>query len=263
MKIKSSVKLFPVRICSFFLLILLFACNSSKKLNTDNIYFQTGADTVIAQQKKTVIQPHDLLGIQVYSKTLNQEQAVIFNIPATVGGDAQGYQVNESGDIEMPVIGNVKVAGLNKDELQTLLVQRLTNYVKNPSVIVRFLQFKINVLGEVRSPGTQKFTVDKVTILDALGAAGDLTDFGKREDITVIREEGSRNIYHTIDLRSKAIFQSPVYLLQPNDIVYVKPSKNKLKALNIDPEKQRKTTLAITIVSISIAIITTAISFIR
>ena len=90
----------------------------------------------------------------------------------------------------MPVIGDIKAAGLSKDSLQFLLEQKLAGYIKGPSVLVRFLGFNVNVLGEVRTPGTHKFLVDNVTVIDAISAAGDLTDYGKREDVTVIREEG-------------------------------------------------------------------------
>lgn len=199
----------------------------------------------------------------MYSKTVNQDQAAVFNIPATVPGPSQGYQVSESGNIDMPVIGSVKAAGLTKEQLQVLLMQKLTNYVKNPAVVVRFLQFNINVLGEVKSPGTKKFETDNVTILDAISSAGDLTDAGKREDVTVIREEGGKKIYHYVDLRSKTVFQSPVYNLQPNDIVYVKANKNKLKELSIDPEIQRKTGLFVTFFGIIVSIATLIVTVLR
>jgi len=114
----------------------------------------------------------------------------------------------------------------------------------------------VNVLGEVRSPGTQRFLQDRVSIIDAISSAGDLTDEGRREDVTVIREENGKKIYHKIDLRRKDLFQSPVYLLQPNDIVYVQASKNKLKVLNVDPEVQRKTGLLIGILSIATTLTT-------
>lgn len=239
--------------------VLLSSCSSSK-INTNYLYFKNGADTVAAQQKETIIQANDLLSIQVYSRTLNQEQAAIFNIPITANSAAQGYQVSAAGNIDMPVIGAVKAAGLTKIQLQSALVQKLTDNVRNPSVLVRFLQFNVNVLGEVRTPGTQRFNVDRVTIIDALSAAGDLTEYGKREDIMVIREEEGKKIYHTVDLRSKTLFQSPVYTLQPNDIVYVAPNKNKLKSVNIDPDAQRRTGLVFNIISIVITITTLVIT---
>src|SRR5688572_26886322 len=114
------------------------ACTSQKNAAKDFVYFQNGMDTVLGQQKETIIQPNDLLSIQVFSKTINQEQAAIFNIPSTAGTVFQGYQVNADGNIEMPVIGGIRAAGLTKDQLQKSLVEKLTNYVKNPTVIVRF-----------------------------------------------------------------------------------------------------------------------------
>ena len=230
------------------------ACTSQKNVAKDFVYFQNGMDTVLGQQKETIIQPNDLLSIQVFSKTINQEQAAIFNIPSTAGTTAQGYQVNADGNIEMPVIGGIQAAGLTKDQLQKSLVEKLTNYVKNPTVVVRFLQFSINVLGEVRAPGTQKFSVDKVSIIDAISAAGDLTDYGRRENVTIIRQQDGKKLYYTIDLRSKSLFESPVYILQPNDIVYVSPNNVKLKNLNIDPEAQRRTGLFFAIASVAISI---------
>jgi polysaccharide biosynthesis/export protein len=223
--------------------ILLVSCGTSKKNNTSFTYFLNGSDTVLSQQKELVIQCNDLLSIQVYSQTLNQEQAAVFNMQPGGNASTAGLQVTPEGNIEMPVIGNVKAAGLTKTQLKAVLVTKLSSYVKNPIVLVRLLQFNVNVLGEVRLPGTQKFQADRVTIIDALSAAGDLTDYGKREDITVIREVSDRKIYYTIDLRRKNIFESPVYLLQPNDIVYVGPNKNKLRNLSVNPDTQRKTGL--------------------
>ena len=242
-------------------LFILFAgfitgCSSSRKINNNYVYFRTGADTVPLTQKEILIKPNDILSIQVFSRTINQEQAAIFNLPNTSNGVIQGYVVSPAGIIEMPVIGSVKAGGLTRTLLQALLMQKLTDYVKNPAVLVRFLQFNVNVLGEVKAPGMQKFLTDRVTVLDAIGSAGDLTDYGKREDVTVIREEQGDKIYRTIDLRSKTIFESPVYVLQPNDIVYVAPNKIKLKNLSIDPDAQRKTGLFFTVFSALVSIAT-------
>ena len=243
-------------ICLLFIAYMLASCGSSKKGYSDFTYFQNGSDTVQSQQKETIIQPGDFLNIQVYSQTLSQEQAAIFNIPFSANLQTQGYQVSRNGNIEMPVIGSISTVGLTRTQLQTSLVQKLSPYVKNPTVLVRFMQFNINVLGEVRIPGTQKFQVERVTIIDAISAAGDLTDYGKREDITVIREEKDKKIYYSIDLRSKNLFESPVYLLQPNDIVYVSPNNNKLKNLSVNPDAQRKTGLFFGVISATVSVAT-------
>ena len=238
---------------------LVFAsCASSRNSDSSYVYFNQGLDTVLSEQKEITIQPNDLIGIQVFSKTLNQEQTSIFNMPATTGGTetVQGYQVGIDGNIVMPVLGNIQAAGLTKNQLQALIVKQLTDggFVKAPSVIVRFLQFNVNVIGEVREPGTQKFQVDRVTIIDALSAAGDLTDFGKRDNITVIREESSKKVYYTIDLTRKDVFASPAFIMKPNDIVYVSPTKNKLRTLNRNPNAERGTGLFFSILSTVVGI---------
>jgi polysaccharide export outer membrane protein len=240
--------------CITTCIILCTSCTSSKKINKDYVYFMNGTDTVPVLQKQAIIQPGDQLSIQVFSQTVSREQAAIFNLPLSATNQLQGYTVNADGNIAMAEIGNIKAAGLSIDELRSVVVQKITSRVKNPVVAIQFLQFNVHVLGEVRSPGTQKFQTDRVTIIDAISAAGDLTDYGKREDITVIREEGGKKIYHQVDLRNRHLFESPVYVLQPNDIVYVNPTKAKLKNLNEDPEAQRKTGLFLTITSIIVSV---------
>jgi len=258
--VNSTLIRVVVFVCLFLNSAYFSSCSSSKKINTDYLYFRTGADTISTQPAETLIAANDLLSIQVYSKSLSQEQAAIFNIPSTAGSTTQGYQVNAAGNVEMPVIGAVTAQGLTKSQLQMLLAEKLQQYVKDPSVIVRFLEFNVNVLGEVHAPGMQKFNSDRVTIIDAISAAGDLTDYGKREAVTVIREENGKKIHYNIDLRSRAIFESPVYRLQPNDIVYVQPNNLKLKNMDTDQEANRKTGLFLAIISISLSAISLIIT---
>jgi polysaccharide export outer membrane protein len=196
------------------------------------IYFQNGLDSMkYIQSKEPIIQNNDLLSIQVLSTSLNQEQTVPYNAPVSAGGVSSGYFVNMAGNVEMPVIGAVRAAGLTQAQLQKNILEKISPFVKDPSVIIHFLQFKVNVLGEVKSPGTQKFESDRVTIIDAISAAGDLTDNGKREDISVIREDGSTRKIYKVDIRSGSLFQSPAYILQSNDIIYVGASDQKFLAL--------------------------------
>jgi polysaccharide biosynthesis/export protein len=263
--------------------ILFASCSSSNELDTNPIYFKEGPDSVTSNQFDKLIHPFDMLSIQVYSKTPNQEQAAIFNIfsqpnavnreptsagtfgVTTISGAAapttQGYRVNEAGDIEMPVIGTVNTTGLTIYQLQDYLSQKVSNYVKSPAVIVHYLQFDVNVLGEVRNPGIKKFSTDRVTLIDAIGASGDLTDFGKRSDITVIRREGGKQVFYKVDLRNRNIFKSPVFYLQPNDIVYVDPNKYKLKAMTIDPKSQTKTAVIFGLIGIALSIATLLVTF--
>lgn len=212
---------------------LLFSCNSTQKVNKASyIYFQNGLDSLKnIQTREPIIQNNDILSVQVISTSLNQEQTVPFNLPAsTASPTLSGYPVI-GGNIEMPVIGSIKAAGLTIVQLQKSILDKLAPYVKDPSVIIHFVQFKVNVLGEVSSPGTKKFESDRVTIIDAISASGDLTDKAKREDILVIREEVTGRKMYRLDIRSGGIFQSPAYLLQSNDIVYVGASDQKFREL--------------------------------
>ncbi len=222
--------------------LVLGSCHPSKKLDKDHLYFQTERDNIgTAEIKERVIQVNDLLNIQVISKTLNQQEAALFNQPSSGGiGDNtatsagvnnNGYLVGIDGNIELPLIGSIKAEGLTKNQLQKILVELLSQYIKEPSVSIRYLQFTINVLGEVRSPGIKNFPIDRVTIIDAISAAGDLTDEGKRRDITVIREDNGKKLYILVDMTSGSLFQSPAYQLQPYDIVYVGANEKKLHAL--------------------------------
>ncbi len=247
----------------FFALVALTAftitsCSTSHRTIADYQYFRNGGDTINVPQRATIIQEGDQLSIQVTSGTTNQEQTAIFNLPASsASGESQAgqvYQVNSAGNIIFPEIGNVKAGGLTISQLTALLTQKLTDYVKNPKLTIRFLQFNVNVLGEVKNPGTQKFQSDKVTVIDAIGSAGDLTDYGRRDNVTIIREINDKKVYYTIDLRSKNLFKSPVYILHPNDIVYVSPNQVKVKALNVDPEAERRVTTIVTFLSIVISL---------
>lgn len=263
MKKDCSVTLLLIGV--FALSMLLSSCRSSRNLQ-QFLYFQNGVDTTLRSYIEPQIQPNDLLSIQVLSKSLNQEQASLFNLFNT-GVDKsslQGYQVNARGLLSIPFVGDVPVAGLTRTQLEVLLAQRIAPYVKDPSVLVRLLQFNVNVLGEVKVPGKRTFLTDKVTIIDAISAAGDITDLGRRDNVIVIREiEGKRQTY-TIDLSNgQSLFQSPAYQLLPNDVVYVSPATNKLKTLAVNPEIQRRTALIFSLVGIATTIATLIVTINR
>lgn len=249
-----------------FAVFLFSACTPQQNL-TKYMLFQNSKDSVATTLKETVIQPNDLLSIQVLSKSLNQAQAELFNLfnvgvsTSASGGEGSvsslpiGYQVSTAGNIEVPLLGDIKASGLTKNQLETVLEQKLASYVKDPMVNVRFLQYNISVLGEVKLPGIKGFPTDRVTIVDALTAAGDLTDFGRRDNIQVIREQNGQRKHYLINLsNSRSLFASPAYQLQPNDVVYVSPTENKLKTLNVDPDKQRRTGIILGLVGIAATI---------
>lgn len=216
-------------------LLSFSACTSSKKI----LYLQDVKPLVkqdIENKYEVKIHNDDMLAIMINSK--NPELALPFNMPLVsyqVGYQNSysqrilGYLVDSDGDIDFPILGKIHVAGMTRKGLTEYLKQRLIDedYIKDPIVTVQFLNFKISVMGEVNRPGSFDINSDRITLLEALSKAGDLTIYGRRDRVAVIREvDGVRTIlYH--DLRSSDIFQSPCYYLQQNDIVYVEPNKAK------------------------------------
>ena len=216
------------------LLALLSSCTAPKEV----IYFQDIdqlKQEAIAREYEVKIRPDDLLGIIVTGK--DQEVVLPFNLPVTsyqIGETytqqrLAGYLVDPAGDIDFPFLGKLHVAGLTRTEVTELIKDRLSgeDLLKDPVVTVQFLNFKVSVMGEVSRPGSFTINSDRITLLEALSMAGDLTIYGRRDRVAVIREtDGKRTIlFH--DLRSSDIFLSPCYYLQQNDIVYVEPNKAK------------------------------------
>ena len=217
---------------------VLFSCKSTtyKQIN----YLQDiDADTTMAmpQNKGIVIQPKDQLSIVVSSRT--PALAAEFNLPVAsyqagtelfLEGSGQqrllGYVVDNEGYINFPVLGTMEAAGKTRWELQNFIRDEIINggFIKDPIVTVEFLNFKVSVMGEVNSPGTFSIAGDKITIFGALALARDLTIFGRRDRIQVIRESGDVRKIYMLDLRSSDIFNSPAYYLQQNDMIYVEPN---------------------------------------
>ena len=215
--------------------VFFTACTSTKKI----IYLQ---DVVplkqqeIEQKYEVIIHGDDLLAIMVNSR--DPELALPFNMPmvsyqlgSNTGGQQRvlGYLVDTNGNIDFPILGEIHVEGLTRMQLTELIKNKLIegDLIKDPIVTVQFLNFKISVMGEVGRPGSFTISGDRITLLEALSMAGDLTIYGRRDRVGVIRENyGKRTIlFH--DLRSADIFNSPCYYLQQNDIVYVEPNKAK------------------------------------
>ncbi|GGM86243.1 polysaccharide biosynthesis protein [Dyadobacter beijingensis] len=240
---KSPVRYFLHSLVLGFLFISGFSsCISNKSI----VYFQGDSLRYIAQdvtQKYTpVIQPNDILSIVVGS--LNAEANEIFNTPntfttattnySTTGGGARvqplGYLVDSDGSIEMPMVGRVKIGGLRTIDAADTIRTRLLSFLKEPSVIVRNLNFKVSVLGEVARPSVYVIPDEKITLPEVLSLAGDLTIYGKRENVMLIREENGKREYARIDLTTREVLNSPYYYLHKNDIIYVEPIKTKINA---------------------------------
>jgi len=144
--------------------------------------------------------------------------------------DPYGYRVDSKGNIELPVVGNIQVAGLTIEECRDVIYNKIfkTGYLKDLAIQVRFLSFRISILGEVGSPGTYTIPTQKITVLEAIGMTHDVTLFSKRDNILVIREKNGIRNYGRVNLKSKELFQSDYFYLQPNDIIYVEPHKSKI-----------------------------------
>lgn len=181
----------------------------------------------------------DVLVITV--SALDPEAVANFNLPvisyATAGSMSvnstpvmQNYVVDPDGNINFPVIGKVKLAGFTVDEASNFITSKVSQYVKDPVVSVRFNNYQITVLGEVRNPGRFLFNSQRITILDAIGMAGDLTYYGRRKDILIVREENGKLLYGRVDLTSQTLFSSPYYYLRQNDVVYVEPTRERVLA---------------------------------
>jgi hypothetical protein len=140
----------------------------------------------------------------------------------------RGYLVDKNGEIDFPVLGKIKVEGISRNDLAELLKEKLSVYLKNPIVTIQFQNFKVTILGEVKNPGSYKVASERVSILDALGMAGDLGINGKRKNVLVMREQGDEKIFTRVDLTSSEFIDSPFFYLQQNDVVYVEPNKGRI-----------------------------------
>lgn len=247
----------------FASLFIMSSCSSYKNVP----YLQN--PEVVNELKKELplydakIMPKDLLTITV--NTTDPEAAAPFNLtiqtPASASNNRnvysqptlQQYLVNNEGNIDFPVLGQLHVGGLTKDQAEDLIREKMKPYLREePIVTVRMVNYKISVMGEVARPGTFTVSNEKVNILEALAMAGDLTIWGKRDDVMLIREDakGKREIV-TLNLNDANLITSDHYYLQQNDILYVSP--NKTKAKNSDIGQSTSLWFSATSILVSIA----------
>ena len=247
--------------------VMLASCANVK----DIAYFQDKAidhPEEIDKHGGIVIQPKDMISIVVSSR--NPELATMFNLPVVsyqAGSEVvdagyqqrlMGYVVDNDGYIDFPVLGKISVAGMTRWELSEKIKDILLDkgYLNDAVVTVEFMNFKVSVLGEVNHPGTYTIEGDKVTVLQALSLAGDLTIFGKRNNVTVIREMDGERIFYNVDLCSVDMFKSPAYNLLQNDIVYVEPSDIKARQSTLDDKGLRMTSIMISSGSLLVSVAT-------
>jgi len=220
----------------FLLLVSLSITSCRERRNLvyfSNLNYNENYSTAIVNTIEPTIEPGDILEITVSS--LNAESNNLFNGRPVTGNTApidkdpilEGYLVDKSGTINLPVIGRLEAGGITIDVLRQKLTTLIEAYIKNPIVNVRFFNFRVTVVGEVNRPGTFTVTNNRISVIEALGQAGDMTAYGKRENVLILREMNGRRSVTRINLNDKAILSSPFFYLKQNDVVYIEPDKAK------------------------------------
>jgi len=230
-----------VLIVMLFSSFLLSACVNTKGVT----YFNNIPNSILtdsAYSLDPIIQKGDLLSISVTS--LSPDVTTIFNAPNTPVTNFNssnnsltqpaGYLVSQQGYIDFPMLGSIMAEGLSKSGLKETITKELEDkkLLFDPIVTVRYLNFHVTILGEVNNPGVITIPNEQVTLLEALGMAGDLTIYGKRDNVLLLRKNGSQKLVHRLDLTSEKILTSPYFYLKSNDVVYVQPGKNKLASVS-------------------------------
>lgn len=247
----------------FFSVVTLSSCVVTKKA----VYFSDIPDTASirslapAEFKDPVIQADDILSITIQTIDPTTTTAVnqVSAMPAVGASSASstgqqlitGFLVDKNGEVSIPMLGALKLSGLTTFKARELIAERARLFFKDPTVQVRFANYKITVIGEVARPATYTVPNEKVTLLDAIGLAGDLTIFGKRNNVLLVRDNGGKKEFVRFNLNSTEIFKSPYFYLKQNDVVYVEPGKGKVASNNA----ARTQTLAIIGSVISVLIV--------
>lgn len=220
-----------------FSILLITSCVPRKNI----VYFQDIENYVSEDNIEPArFKPNDMLSIIVSSS--NIESAIPFNLMSLVrpiagvrttstnitGSTASmevPYMVNSDGEIEFPVLGTIKIEGMSTQDLKSYLQKELKEFIKDPIINIRFLNFTVTILGEVNHPGTFHINGERVSLPEALGVAGDMSIFGRRDNILIVRETGGKKVYKYLDMRDPDILNSEYYYLQQHDIVYVEPNR--------------------------------------
>ncbi len=242
--------------------LILGSCSTPKQIS----YFQDlrpgESELTFAAPTEIRIQPKDKLSILVNSQDFRLSN--LFNLPiisqqlgqensSNTSKGMSGYTVDSKGDIDFPVLGMLHVRGMTREEIAAYIKKELQSHdlVKDPVVTVEFMNLSINVMGEVNNPGRYNIDKDHFTILDALSQAGDLTIYGKREKVLVLRNENGTQRVYSINLCSaNHLYSSPVYYLQQNDVVYVEPNDTKARQSTVNGNNVRSTSFWISLASL-------------
>jgi polysaccharide export outer membrane protein len=239
------------------LVAFLFSCGSKK----DVIYFQDIPNKATLYTDNTVSEVRIAPGDNLFITVLGESQLATaqFNVITTERGNINndligllGYLVDDKGEINFPLIGKVYVAGLSKDEATNLLQDKIAVFINDPIVNIRFLNYKITVLGEVARPGTYSVNDEKISIPEALSLAGDLTIYGERHNVVLMRTDNDQKEFYSIDLTDPGVVFSPLYFLKQNDILYISPNRAKIRSSSLF---NQNASITISLVSITMTLI--------
>lgn len=244
-----------VNLCTVVLTILLLAsCTSQKNLiyfQNDDLKSDNQPDTMLYKYENGYtnsspeykLQPHDMIYVQIYS-SLDNASSALFQSTGQSGNTTQAsdntlyltsYEVDNDGNIDLPTIGKINVLGMSIEEAQNAIKQKAEEFSEGITVTCRMVTFRIKVAGEVNKPGIYTFYQPSVNIFDALLAAGDLTYYGNRQKVRIVRKSETEDAIYTLDIRKASVMKNKNYYLRPGDIVYVEPNKNTKTLQTINP----------------------------
>ncbi|ESU22167.1 polysaccharide exporter lipoprotein precursor [Flavobacterium enshiense DK69] len=259
---------------AFTVLTVMCSCASRKKmayLQPSEVKSEKNLKNEDINEKKEkslyepIIQNDDLLHIIVSAE--NPEVAAPYNLKSVSVNNVTGntninqnqleaYLVDKNGEIEFPQLGKMKLAGLTRLEAVEKIKKQLTDYIQNPTVYISIVNFKVSVLGEVTRPGSHTISSERITLLEALSLSGDLTVYGKRENIMVIREKSGEKTIATVDITKADFIHSPYYYLSQNDVIYVEANRVKMGSSLVGPS----VTVGLSVLSIALGIILIAVN---
>lgn len=249
-------------ILTLLVILLITGCASRNLTYFSDIESNSDYSVKIEDNSELKIQPFDRIKIIVNSPSpesnllfnggILTENIESINVPINRGIDSNNFLVNKEGVIEFPVIGEIKLGGMTFEKAREEMKFHLKAHIKDPSVNMFITNFKISVLGEVKNPSNFTIDSERINVFEAIGLAGDLTPYGKRENVLLLRERnGIRNIYR-INLNEKKVLNSPYYYLEQNDIVYIEADKQKAK-------EAKNNTTTVTIISVAASILVAVI----
>ena len=232
---KKNLYLFTLLFSISVITCLLSSCGNARKLAYFNNITHDSVASIHKVNLQTIINKNDILDINI--STLDEITTRQLNASSIGGGlseNSRGYLVDDNGVVKLPLLGIIKAEGLTKYQLADYITKALVEkqLAKEPIVTVRIVSFKITVLGEVTRPGNIPVPTERITLPEALAAAGDLTVYGKRDDILLIREKDGQRIMKHIDLNKGQIFDADIYNLQNQDILYVSPTQNRAGSID-------------------------------